>query len=162
VGLQLYRARRYDEAVAQLHKAADMDANYFPTRRWLAMAYLGKSMPEQALQEAQKAAALSNNGTEAVAHVAVCYAVLGNTNKATAMLRSLQAASKSRYVSSFEIAAIFASLNEANQAFESLKKAYDDHDYDLPSLRVDSRFDKLHSDPRYADLLRRMGLPKPD
>ena len=64
-----------------------MDANYFPTYRWLAMAYLGKSMPEQALQEAQKAAALSNNSTEAMADLAISYAASSKTKEATSILR---------------------------------------------------------------------------
>jgi serine/threonine protein kinase/Flp pilus assembly protein TadD len=160
VGTELCRARRYDEAVDQLRKTEEMDANYFPTYRWLAMAYLGKSMPEQALQEAQKAAALSNNSTEAMADLAISYAASSKTKEATSVLRSLEAASRSRYVSSFEISAIFVSLNETNKAFELLQKAYDEHNYNLPTLKVDARFDNLHSDPRFGDLLRRIRLPQ--
>jgi len=158
VGTELCRARRYDEAVDQLRKTEEMDANYFPTYRWLAMASLGKSMPEQALQEAQKAAALSNNSTEAMADLAISYAASSKTKEATSVLRSLEAASRSRYVSSFEISAIFVSLNETNKAFELLQKAYDEHNYNLPTLKIDARFDNLHSDPRFGDLLRRVGL----
>jgi hypothetical protein len=146
--------------VDQLRKTEEMDANYFPTYRWLAMAYLGKSMPEQALQEAQKAAALSNNSTEAMADLAISYAASSKTKEATSVLRSLEAASRSRYVSSFEISAIFVSLNETNKAFELLQKAYDEHNYNLPTLKVDARFDNLHSDPRFGDLLRRIRLPQ--
>jgi adenylate cyclase len=71
-----------------------------------------------------------------------------------------EAASRSRYLSSFEVAAIFANLNETNRAFESLQKAYDSHDYQLLLLKADPRFDSVYPDPRYADLLRRMGLPQ--
>jgi len=117
-------------------------------------------MPEQALQEAQKAAALCNNCTQTIADQAVAFAASGNTKNARDTLRRLEAASKSRYVSSFEIAAVYANLNDIDQAFEFLQKAYDERNYDLPYIRVDSRFDKLRSDPRYADLLRRMGVPK--
>ncbi len=88
------------------------------------------------------------------------YAALGKRSEATGILQRLQEGSKSRYTSNFEISAIFASLNEINKAFESLQKAYDEHEYQLPFLNVDGRFDKLHPDPRYADLLRRMGLPQ--
>ena len=160
VGLELYRARRYGEALDRLQKAVEMDANYFPTHRWLAMTYLAKSMPEQALQEAQKAVTLSNNNIQAVSDLAIAYAALGEIKNAKSILRNLEAASKSRYISSFELAAIFASLNETNKAFESLQTAYDERNYELPTLKVDSRFDNLRSDPRYADLVRRMGLPQ--
>ncbi|HET7752137.1 MAG TPA: protein kinase [Terriglobales bacterium] len=159
LGFNFYLARRYDEALDQLRKTADMDANYFPTHRWLALAYLGKSMPEQALQEAKRAAILSNNSTDSLTVLASSYAASGNRKEATEILRSLQAASKSRYISTFEIAAVFASLNQINQAFEFLQRADEEHNYWLPYLNQDSRFDRLHSNPRYTALLHRMGLP---
>jgi Tfp pilus assembly protein PilF len=138
----------------------EMGVSHFPTHRWLSMAYLAKSMPELALQEAQKAAALSNNSTQAMADIAISYAGSGNTKNAMSILRDLEASSKSRYISNFEIAAIFANLHDTDHAFKFLQKAYDERNYDLPYLRVDSRFDSLRSDPRYTDLLHRMGLPQ--
>ena len=95
-----------------------------------------------------------------MALLSISYAASGKTKEATSVLRSLEAASKSRYVASFEVAAIFASLNETDSVFESLQKAYDNHEYQLSLVKADPRFDRLHSDPRYADLLRRMGLPQ--
>ncbi len=159
VGWELYLARRYDEAVDQLRKTVEMDANHFPTHNWLALAYVAKSMHQQAIEEAQKSAILSNNSTPAMAALAISYAASGNTKDATSILRTLDAALKSRYISNWEVAAIFASLNDTEQAFKSLQKAYEDHDYRLPFLNADTRFDRLHSDPRYPDLLRRIGLP---
>jgi eukaryotic-like serine/threonine-protein kinase len=160
VGFELYRARRYNEAVDQLRKAEEMDSEYYPAHVWLAIAYVKKSMFVEAVQQAQKSVALSNNSTTALTALAVSYAASGKRREATGILQRLQEASKSRYTSNFEISAIFASLNEPDKAFESLQKAYDDHEYQLPFLKVDARFDNLHSDPRYADLLRRMGLPQ--
>jgi eukaryotic-like serine/threonine-protein kinase len=160
VGFTLYLARKYDEAVDQLRKTMDMDANYFPTHRWLALTYLGMSMPQQALQEAQKAAILSNNSTDSVTVLAVSYAASGNSKEATSTLRGLEAASRSRYISSFEVAAVLASLNKKDEALDFLQKAYEEHNYWLPYLNEDARFDRLHSDPRFVDLLRRMGLPR--
>ena len=133
--------------------------NHFPTHNWLALAYVAKSMHQQAIEEAQKSAILSNNSTPAMAALAISYAASGNTKDATSILRTLDAALKSRYISNWEVAAIFASLNDTEQAFKSLQKAYEDHDYRLPFLNADTRFDRLHSDPRYPDLLRRIGLP---
>jgi len=160
VGLELYRARRYDQAVEQLRKAAEIDADYFPTHLWLAWAYLQQHIPEKALQEAHKSVVLSNNGTSATATLAISYAASGQIKEAMSILRSLEAASKSRYISNWELASIFASLNDTEGAFHSLQRAYEDHDSELPYLNVDARFDSLRSDPRYADLLRRMGLPQ--
>jgi anion-transporting ArsA/GET3 family ATPase len=137
-----------------------MDANYFPTHEWLAMTYIQKSMPEDALKEARKAADLSNESTLGMSALALSYAASGNAKEARRILQTLQGASKSRYIPSLEISAIFASLNETDHAFESLQKAYENRDYNLFRLRVDPRLDNLRSDPRFADLLRRMGLPQ--
>jgi len=86
------------------------------------------------------------------------YAVSGNAKEARRILQTLQSASKLRYISSFEIATIFASLNESDHAFDSLQKAYENRDYNLFRLRTDPRLKSLRKDPRYADLLRRIGL----
>ncbi len=160
VGWELYLARRYDEAVGQLRKTVEMDVNYFPAHNWLALAYFGKSMYQQATEEAKKSAILSNNSTDAMAVLAISYAASGDTNAATSILRKLEAASGSRYISNWEMASIFTSLNDSEGAFKSLQKAYEEHDYRLPFLSSDNRFDTLRSDPRYAGLLRRMGLPQ--
>ena len=136
-----------------------MEANYFPAHQWLASAYIQKSMPEEAIQHARKAADLSNESTVAMTGLALSYSASGNTKEARRILQRLQAASKSRYISSYEISAIFASLNEPDHAFESLQKAYDNRDYELYRLKREPRFDNIRSDPRFADLLRRVGIP---
>lgn len=159
LGFELYMVRKYDDAVAQLQKTLAMDPNYFPTHHWLSMTYIQKSMPNDAFQEARKAADLSNESTLSMSDIARSYAVSGNVKEAHRILQTLQGASKSRYISSFEIATIFASLNESDHAFDSLQKAYEDRDYNLFRLRADPRLESLHKDPRYADLLRRIGLP---
>jgi adenylate cyclase len=158
LGLELYLARRFDFAVDQLRKTLEMDDNYFPTHVWLALAYIQKSMYEHAINEAQKAAVLSNNSTDAMAALAISHAASGNNKEARRILQTLQTASKLRYISQYEVSAILASLHESDQAFESLQRAYENHDYTLYRVKVDPRFDSLRSDPRYADLLRRMGL----
>ena len=160
LGFELYMVRKYDDAVAQLQQTLATDPNYFPTHHWLSMTYIEKSMPNDAFQEARKAADLSNGSTLSISDLARSYAVSGNAKDARKILQTLQVASKSRYVSSFEIATVFASLNESDLAFNSLQKAYENRDYNLFRLRTDPRLDRLRSDPRFVDLLRRMGLPQ--
>jgi len=158
LGFELYMVGKYDDAVAQLQKTLAIDPNYFPAHHWLSMTYIEKSKPHDALQEARKAADLSNESTLSMSDLARSYAVSGNAKEARRILQTLQAASKLRYISSFEIATIFASLNESDHAFDSLQKAYENRDYNLFRLRTDPRLKSLRKDPRYADLLRRIGL----
>jgi TolB-like protein/DNA-binding winged helix-turn-helix (wHTH) protein/Tfp pilus assembly protein PilF len=160
LGFEMYMVRKYDDAVAQLQNTLAMDPNYFPTHHWLSMTYIEKSMANDALQEARKAVDLSNESTLSMSDLARSYAVSGNAKEAHKILQTLQSASKSRYISSFEIATIFASLNESDHAFDSLQKAYENRDYNLFRLRADPRLESLHKDPRFTDLLRRIGLPE--
>ena len=160
LGYELYMARKYDEALAQLQKTLPMDTKYFPTHSWLALTYIQKSMPEDALEEARKAADLSNESTISMSVLAVSYASSGNAKEARGILQRLEADSKSRYISSLEISLIFASLHESDRAFESLQRAYENHDYNLFRLRAEPAFDRLRSDPRFADLVGRIGLPQ--
>jgi hypothetical protein len=96
----------------------------------------------------------------AMAALAIACADSGNGKEATSILRNLEAASKSRYIASLEIAAILASLSQTDHMFEALQMAYDNHEFQFFYLKADPRVDRLHSDVRYADLLRRMRLPQ--
>jgi DNA-binding winged helix-turn-helix (wHTH) protein/TolB-like protein/Tfp pilus assembly protein PilF len=160
LGFEMYMVGKYDDAVIQLQNTLAMDSNYFPTHHWLSMTYIQKSRPNDAFQEARKAVDLSNESTLSMSDLARSYAVTGNAKEARRILQTLQAASKSRYISSFEVATIFASLNESDHAFDSLQRAYENRDYNLFRLRADPRLESLHRDPRFADLLRRIGLPQ--
>ena len=62
------------------------------------------------------------------------------------------------YVSPAELSLLYAALGEREQAFASLEKAYAAHDLQLQFLGVDASFDSLRSDPRFQDLMRRVGL----
>ena len=74
------------------------------------------------------------------------------------ILHQLQDLSQRRYISPHEMAMIYAGLGEKDQAFAWLEKAYADRVWRLPYLKVEPRFDNLRSDPRFADLVRRVGL----
>ncbi len=68
--------------------------------------------------------------------------------------------SKYKYVSAYSIATIYARLGDKEGVFESLEKAYRDRAVELIDIRVEPVFDFIRSDPRFVDLLRRMGLPR--
>ena len=86
------------------------------------------------------------------------YAVSGRRIEALKVLDELNELSKRRYVSSYRVAAIHLGLGEKEQAFEWLERAYEEHDAWLVWLKVDPVLDDLHADPRFTDLVRRVGL----
>jgi tetratricopeptide (TPR) repeat protein len=87
------------------------------------------------------------------------YAVSGNREEALKVLTQLQEISKSRYVSTYSFAALYAGLREKDQAFKWLEKSYQDRSFgDIGYIKVDPLLDNLRSDPRFTELVRRMGL----
>lgn len=76
------------------------------------------------------------------------------------MLASLEDASKRRYVASWSLAMVYAGLGDKDRAFALLDKGYDERPSNMSELKMDSRMASLRSDPRYHELLRRMGLPE--
>jgi serine/threonine protein kinase/tetratricopeptide (TPR) repeat protein len=158
VGLELYFARRYDEAIDQVRKVLEMDPNFAAGHRPLGMAYEQKAMYTEAIAEFQKALDASRGNPFALGSLGHAYAVSGNREKARQALSDVLELSKHRYVPPFDIAVIYTGLGDEKRALEWLGKALDDRSLEMIFLKVDPRFDRLHADPRFANLLRRMGL----
>jgi hypothetical protein len=88
------------------------------------------------------------------------YAVSGKKGEARTVLNELKQLSGQEYVPAYGIALVYAGLGEKDQAFAWLEKAYEEHAFKMAWLKVEPRWDSLRSDPRFADLLRRIGLPQ--
>ena len=88
------------------------------------------------------------------------YAVSGQRGEAQKLLAQLQEEAKHKYVSPYNIARIHTGLGEQDQAFAWLEKGYQDRLFQMQGLAGEPRWDSLRSDPRFADLKRRLGLPQ--
>ena len=84
----------------------------------------------------------------------------GRKAEARKILAELQSLSEHSYVPATDMALIYAGLGDKDKAFAWLDKAYEEHSFSLSNLKVEPRFDPLRSDPRFADLLRHIGLPQ--
>jgi len=115
-------------------------------------------MFEESIVEFQKAVALSGGTPLPIALLGRAYAVSGKKDEALKVLDKLNELSKRGYVSSYRIAAIYAGLHETEQAFEWLRRAYEERDAWLIWLRVDPVFDDLRSDRRFQELSKLVGL----
>jgi TolB-like protein/Tfp pilus assembly protein PilF len=159
VVVQLYLARRFDEAIEQCRKTLELDPSFAPAPGVLGHVYAAKGMYREALAEYEKYATLSGGSPGSTAFVGYAHARLGQRSQASRVLDQLGAASKQRYVPALSFAMVYLGLGDKEQAFLWLEKAYDERTNSLAYLNVQATWDPLRSDPRFADLVRRIGLP---
>jgi tetratricopeptide (TPR) repeat protein len=160
LGAAFYWARQYDQAIEQERKALDLDPNFVPAHWCLGSAYVQKSMSKEGISEFEKALVISPGNTLALSGIGSAYAVARRRAEAQKVLNQLNELSKQKYVAPVFVAQIYAGLGEEDKAFEWLEKSYDDRSIGIlfASIKVDPVQDPLRSDPRFADLLRRMNL----
>jgi tetratricopeptide (TPR) repeat protein len=154
----LYHARRYDEAILlkkQIHAQSAPENPFFHLE--LANVYVQKGQYAEAVLSYQTSLKLEET-TSALIYLGRAYALSGRRHEAVAMLDQLNRTEK--YVSPTELAILYAALGDKEQAFASLEKAFTERDFQLTSLKVEPGYDPLRADPRFQDLMRRVGLPQ--
>ena len=157
VGWQYHWAREYDSAVDQLRRVLQINPNFEQAHWALGLAYVGQAKMEEAVAELQKAIALSGGNSVYVAGLGDAYALGGN--KAEAIRLRSQLEQKTTYVSPYWMATLQAALGEQDLALVSLEKAFAERNGGLIWLGADPRMDSLRSDPRFAALVERVGIP---
>jgi serine/threonine-protein kinase len=159
LGGSLYFARRYDAAIEQERKILELDPNFILAHYVLGMAYVQKSMYEEGIAEFQKVLEILPGDVRPLSGLGNAYAVAGRRAEAQKVLDQLNDLSKRKYVPAWFRAIIYVGLEEKDKAFEWLEKSYEDRSIGFGSaIKVDPIWDPLRSDPRFADLLRRMNL----
>ena len=158
LGQSFYFVRRYDQAIGQLRNTLDMDQSY-----WLAHSFLGRSYQQQgkqaeAMVEFQRALQIENAVAENRAMIGNAYALSGRRREAEKIIDELKELSLRSYVPPYNIATVYAGLGDKDQAFIWLDRAYADRSFYMTWIKVDPQMDSLRPDPRFADLVRRMGL----
>ncbi len=173
-------ARQYDAAMQACRRTLELDAGHPMPHWYIGLVYEQKREHQNAIGEFQIAFALSGGGPArpsseaylyALARDALtggnpvylsslghAYAVAGNVVAARHVLGELDELAKRRYVSPYEKAVIHAGLGENEEAFAWLEKAYAERAGWLVYLQVEPRLDPLRSDPRFGNLVKRVGL----
>jgi TolB-like protein/Tfp pilus assembly protein PilF/tRNA A-37 threonylcarbamoyl transferase component Bud32 len=161
VGWLLYSARRYGQAIEELKKAVEVDPNHTVTHVFLGWAYEAMGKYEEAVRCYLRAIELEGESKDRSTGIAGCYALIGRQEEARKILNNVIEYSKGNYYSSEDIAEVFAALGEKDQVFAWLEKAFRARDPGLINyLKNAHRYDPVRSDPRYAALLRKIGLEK--
>jgi TolB-like protein/Tfp pilus assembly protein PilF len=156
----LIMARRYDESIEQCRKALEMDPNLGFAHWLLGLGYMYKGSYEPAILALQKSIPLSGDSPDEPASLAHAYALSGKKMEARKILEELKQQAKRKYISPGTIADLYGLIGDKDQAFALFEKACDERDNMVVLLKVDPYFDPLRSDPRFTNLLRRVGFPE--
>jgi len=159
LGWHYLYTRQYDRAIEQLNKTLELDPDYALAHWYLGLAYEQKKMYPEALREMNRAKDLLPNNLAVLCDIGHLYAVSGDRPNAEKVIAALKQESAQRYVNRYELALIYLGLGNNDEAFRALERAHRERSDMLIYLKVDPRFDSLHSDARFAGLLRGVGVP---
>ena len=156
-GIHMYYTGRYDEAIEIGVKTLDLDPGFVPAYRLLSLCYEAKGMYEQAVVENQRWGALTGNKVKTRIALAYIYGVSGKIEEAKKIMEAVE----SEKLSSNDyrgMALAYTALGENDKAFEWLERSFQKHEESLCSLKIDLKFKSLRSDPRFIEMLDRVGL----
>ncbi len=161
LGIALLDGHRYDEALHQLRTTVEAEPDYWLAHLYFARALEKKGELSAAIAELKKTTLIEGAPAEVISALGYAYAVSGNKAEAEKIILQLKEQSeqsKQFYVPAYGIATIYAGLGDKERAFAYLEKEYANGAFYLNYLKVDPEVDNLRSDPRFADLLRRVRL----
>jgi len=152
----------YDESIAQIKKGLDMDPSILYGQLFLASAYALKGMYGEAVAQADKVLSTWPTGEDVLifSFLGWVYSVSGQQEKARSLLNRMLDLRARRYVDAYIIGEVYAGLGEKDKAFEWINKAYEEHAGQMIFIKVDPWIKNLRSDPRYKELLKKVGLEK--
>lgn len=156
----LYFARRYDEAISEITAALDLAPDFGPTRILLGRVYVAKGMADRAVDELKRAERLMGPRGDVTTPHAWVLARARRQREARAVLDELRRISRPRDPAPIRLAVVYIGLGETDRAFEWLEKAFEARDWQMALLNVEPLFDGVRSDPRFAALVERVGLPR--
>jgi TolB-like protein/lipopolysaccharide biosynthesis regulator YciM len=157
VAYVFYYARQYDQTIDESRRTLVLDPNFYPAHLYLAWAYQQKGMHLQSIAQMKEGVSLLAKQDPVRLHIAQIYAAAGRKREAQKIFDEFTQ-SNPGYLSAWEVAILYTLLEQHERAFGCLEKAYQQRDTGLSRLKVEPRLDPLRSDPRFAELLHRVGL----
>ena len=143
----------------QARTTHDLEPNFIAGRFWLGVAYNANGMYADAITLGEASLQTDPDSQLMLFVAGYAYASAGRRREAEAIIKRFREIQQTRYVISSFIASIHAALGETDQAFAELERAFANRDFELCRLKVAPYWSSLRDDPRYAGLLKRMGLP---
>jgi adenylate cyclase len=145
-------------AIEQCQKIIELEPNHISGHDWLGWAYLKEGRLAEATREREKVAELSQRSGPQLSGVGYLYAITGRRAEALEILKEIEKRYDRGEAVGQHLAAIWEGLGDRDQAFVWLEKDFQQHSAELQFITWRLQFEHLRSDPRYADLVQRMGL----
>jgi len=158
LGDRLKEARRYKEAENECRKTLDMDPNFGLGHLCIGMSYSDEGHFKKGIPELQKGIALLPGSPYFIGQLGVAYALSGDRRAAQDVINKLKNLSRS-HVPNYSIAVIYAALGDKEQTLSWLARAYQERDEDIIYIKIEPALGRVRDDPRFRDLLARVGFP---
>jgi TolB-like protein len=159
IALNHYHRRDFGSALEQCDHTIEQNPHFSPAYWTLGLVQEQRGDLDEAVAAFQRAIELSPPSLRVLGALGRALARVGRNDEALEILGELQELATRRYMSPFELALIHFALERKDEGFDLLAKAYQDRCYELVTIKVDPRFDSVANDPRFADLVRQIGLP---
>jgi serine/threonine protein kinase/tetratricopeptide (TPR) repeat protein len=159
-GVIFYLARRYDEAIEQLQRTIELEPGFVIAHTWLALVYQAKGMQDEASRSVRTAGGLAGDNPSVLGYVGWGLGVTGHREDALRILERLDRLETERYVSPVPKGLVCLGLDRKAEAFDHFDRAVAERDSLLVSFWGWPLMDSVRSDPRFEDLVRRIGLPE--
>lgn len=154
----LYMARDYERALQEALRTLELEPQFAPAQSILGQIYEGLRRYDDAVAASESARNLSDGHPATLAALVHIFAAAGRNEEAREALNKLEERARRQHVSRFWLALAYAGVGQTGAALDELYKAYEQRDVILVWLGTEPRLDTLRDEPRFADLLRRIGL----
>ena len=154
----LYLARRYDQAIEQSRRTLELHPGSMWTHMLLGQLYLQKSRFHEAITEFEKVGTLAPGDTVHLGFLGYAYALAGRKRQARKILETCKEPGKQGLMPDLGFALVYVGLGEKDQAIDWLEKAFQQRENAVLILGVYPLFDPLRVEPRFQELLRRVGV----
>ena len=159
IGSSHYYAGRFDEALEWFNKALELNPRHAWAHLGIGRTYLQMGKYPEAVTEIEKGVELLERNARAISVLGHAYAKAGRRDDANKILDELRVRAKSEYVSPYYFAILFAGMDQPDNAFEYLDQSVAERQTHLILLKVEPLFFDLRSDPRFTDVVKRIGIP---
>ena len=158
LGVALYFARHFAEAVQQLQETIELDPSFAFAHSMLGLAFLSQGMPDRALAEVQRAREVAEPRPDVISVQGHVLGATGHRREALAIIDELRRLAKWSHPSPFNVASVYVGLRDNDQAIDWLERAVEARNWEMPMLKASPAFDTIRSDPRFQTLVARVGL----